>query len=138
MTTIAELAGEADGWPDDHPLKPVAQAAACQALALAQASEASPDHYARTLLRRLAAEWKRAAAAVIEDLGPQGTPCEVRGAGALAPGTRVYRPSTSGDWGALVRVMTRDWQVSLHLEDAEGRPSYVNLTTLGSPVVVQP
>lgn len=136
MTTLTELRDQVDAWPDDHPLRPAALPATIQAQVLWDAAAVSPNHFVRTLVKRLAVEWKHVAEQLVE-LADVGEPAMVGAAGALAAGTQVRYQSNTSDWAPLVRVMTRDGQVSLHVSD-EGRDRYVNLTTLGSPVVVRP
>lgn len=112
-----------------------AGAAAAQALALAAAADASPDHYTSTLLGRLAVEWIRVTDDLV-DCANEAQAAVVAPAGAIAPGARVFHPTAGESFCSLVRVMTRDGQVSLHLEDASGRAVYANLTLPGSPVAV--
>lgn len=112
-----------------------AGAAATQAVALAAAADASPDQFVATLLARLAVEWIRATDDLI-DCAIESQPALIVPAAAVAPGARVFRPAAGEAFCTSIRVMTRDGQVSLHLEDRTGRPVYVNLTVAGSPVVV--
>lgn len=135
LTRIARSADTAVERSAGH--DPLVHQAARQAQVLATAAVDSPALYPRTLLARLAREWARAAIDAVEaleedeDAGPVIIP-----AAAVAPGALVWHPTGGESTCTLVRVMTRDGQVSLHLEDAGGRPVYVNLTVAGSPVVV--
>lgn len=132
MPMITDLAQRALDRAGDG----AARDAATQAAVLAAAADLSPDLYLRTLLTKVAREWIRVAND-LTDLAEEGTTAVAVAVAVVAPGAAVYRPGRNTQWSSAVRVMTRDGQVSLHIE-AEGRPEYLNLTLPGSPVVVLP
>lgn len=132
MPMITDLAQRALDRAGDG----AARDAATQAAVLAAAADSSPDLYLRTLLTKVAREWIRVAND-LTDLAEEGTTAVAVAVAVVAPGAAVYRPGRNTQWSSAVRVMTRDGQVSLHIE-AEGRPEYLNLTLPGSPVVVLP
>lgn len=132
MPMITDLAQRALDRAGDG----AARDAATQAAVLAAAADSSPDLYLRTLLTKVAREWIRVAND-LTDLAEEGTTAVAVAVAVVAPGAAVYRPGRNTQWSSAVRVMTRDGQVSLHIE-AEGRPEYINLTLPGSPVVVLP
>ena len=132
MPMITDLAQRALVRAGDGP----GHDAATQAAVLATAADLSPDLYLRTLLTKVAREWIRVAND-LTDLAEEGTTAVAVAVAVVAPGAAVYRPGRNTQWSSAVRVMTRDGQVSLHIE-AEGRPEYLNLTLPGSPVVVLP
>ena len=132
MPMITDLAQRALVRAGDGP----GHDAATQAAVLATAADLSPDLYLRTLLTKVAREWIRVAND-LTDLAEEGTTAVAVAVAVVALGDAVYRPGRNTQWSSAVRVMTRDGQVSLHIE-AEGRPEYLNLTLPGSPVVVLP
>jgi hypothetical protein len=49
----------------------------------------------------------------------------------------VLHPTAGGNWAPVVRVLSRDNQVSLHMENPDtGQPIYRNFMANSSPVVV--
>lgn len=106
------------------------EAAVAQADALATAANASPIRQIRYDLHRRGLEWKRAAG----ELEGAEDEAVIELAGSIGPGMMV--PSGSGAL-TVVRTMSRDGQFSLHLEDIDGRPIYINRAGPSSPVVVQ-
>jgi hypothetical protein len=110
------------------------------AAVLAAAAEASPLRQVRSELNRRAAEWRRAAS----DVAMMGEDWEIDLAGCIAPGDRVlvmspdFTGEVTGHAGAVVRVIHRDGQTSLHLSHPEsGRDVYQNFCGPTSPVVVR-
>lgn len=107
--------------------------ALAQAEALLTAAEASPVRQFRYELRRRGVEWQRAAR-LLEGADIDEAAIEL--AGSVTPGMKV--PVGRGDeWGSVVRQLTRDGQLSLHVEDPMGRPIYLNYVGPSSPVVVR-
>lgn len=102
-----------------------------QARALLVAADGSPLRQYRYELRRRGIEWKRAADLLGEaDEGDAA----IELAGSVTPGMKV--PCSEG-WGSVIRQLTRDGQLTLHVEDAMGRPLYLNYVGPSSPVVVK-
>lgn len=101
-----------------------------QAEALLAAAGTSPIRQFRYELRRRGIEWRRAAD-LLEAADEDEAAIEL--AGSVTPGMKV--PCGEG-WGSVVRQLTRDGQLSLHVEDPQGRPIYLNYVGPSSPVVV--
>lgn len=107
-----------------------------QAAALLEAAKASPVRQFRYELHRRGLEWKRAAVELEGAADNDAVDSEVviELAGSVTPGMAI--PAHSG-WTTVVRTMNRDGQFSIHIEDGDGRPQYLNLAGPASPVVVQ-
>lgn len=101
-----------------------------QAETLLKAASESPVRQLRYDLHRRGIEWKRAAK---ELEGAEGE-AVIELAGSIGPGMMVAAGSGSC---SVVRTMSRDGQFSLHIEDIDGRPIYLNYAGPASPVVVQ-
>jgi hypothetical protein len=102
-----------------------------QGQALTAAGIDSPIRQFRYELRRRGLEWLRAAS-LLRDAEEGDAAIEL--AGSVTPGMRVW---CGRDWGSVVRQLTRDGQLSLHVEDPDGRPIYLNFVGPSSPVVVR-
>lgn len=111
------------------------ESAAAQRDTLEQAVLGSPVPQVRYLLQRMGREWRNAIADH-EAATEAGEDAIIAFAGSLSAGMLVWQPNRDGNWLSLVRTMQRDGQLSLHIEDADGRPTYRNLLTGSSPVVV--
>lgn len=142
-----ENAQEAPGGPESGPSEPiqpvkVAESAGLtgaqatkQGEALRRASRQSPVRQYRFMLNRLAREWEHAAA----ELEGEEDELTIELVGSMAMGMRVPCSNKRGapDIGVLVRVMTRDGQISLHLEpENDPMPVYLNFSLPSSPVAV--
>lgn len=84
-------------------------------------------------MNRRATEWEKAAADA--KLASEDGAIEL--AGAVGPGMRILFPRGDEDWAGVIRVLTRDGQLSIHAEDGDGRPQYLNFFGPTSPVVVK-
>lgn len=101
-----------------------------QAATLLQASEDSPVRQYRYELRRRGVEWQRAA----KELEGNEEQAAIELVGSVGPGMKV---PLSRAMGVVIRQMSRDGQLSLHVEDEDGRPVYLNFVGSSSPCVVQ-
>lgn len=108
--------------------------ARAQADALEVAAKGSVVRQYRYELRARAGEWQRAVRE-LEDVADEAC---IELVGAVGAGMAVYEPTTQGGWCRHVRTMTRDGQVSFHLEDPDDpRPVYRNYFASSSPAVVK-
>jgi hypothetical protein len=128
--------GEAVPAPQEREDRTVidADAARLQWKALINASQDSPIRQYRYELGRRAVEWRRAA-----DLldASDDDEAAIELAGSVTPGMKVPTAGNEQQWGSVVRQLTRDGQLTLHVEDALGRPLYLNYVGPSSPVVVK-
>lgn len=143
----AENAQEAPVQPESGPSEPSqpgkvpeseglnAAQATKQGEALRRAARSSPVRQYRFMLHRLAREWEHAAA----ELEGEEDELTIELVGSMSMGMRVPCSNKRGapDIGVLVRVMTRDGQISLHLEpENDPMPVYLNFSLPSSPVAV--
>lgn len=82
-------------------------------------------------MKRRAREWAHVAALLDADTDGEAV---IELVGAVVPGMEVLM---STGWWPVVRKMERDGQVTLHLEDEDGIPRYLNHYCATSPVVVR-
>ena len=108
-----------------------------QCAALATAAAESPVRQLRYELRKRAREWSRACE-YLDDADEGEAAIEL--IGSITSGMYAFRGAADepeDQWAYVVRVLMRDNQASLHLEDAMGRPIYQNYYGPSSPVVVK-
>lgn len=117
-----------------------------QAEILLEAGRQSPCRIVAYELRRRSREWARAVTDLLEahevadilELDGLEPRAVIEMVGACGPGTPVLHATTEGDWKHVTRVILRDGQASLHLDDERGGPGiYRNFLASSSPVVVR-
>lgn len=107
-----------------------------QAATLKACANESPVRQYRWEMRRRGIEWVNRAdelAAAGEDDGHPEAAIEL--VGAVGPGMRVF--AGADGFLPVIRQMTRDGQLSLHLEGPTGQPRFLNFYGATSPVVVK-
>lgn len=103
---------------------------------LVKLGQESPVRQYRYELRRRGKEWLNAAE-TFSQLGSLEDPGAIELAGSIGAGMRAFYPTRETNWAIVIRTMQRDGQLSIHVEDDDGRPQYLNLFGPSSPVVVK-